>query len=121
MRLALADRYMESGQYDLAVVHYRKVLEQDPSNPQGKASLGWLMFQLGETDQAARLVDEALQTTPELVVGWWYQANIRLYGFDDPGGAIQALDELRARPQLSPAVRDQVETLRQEALEVASR
>lgn len=121
MRLALADRYTASGQYDLAAVHYRKVLEQDPSNPQGKASLGWLMFQLGESDQAARLVDEALQTAPELVVGWWYKANIRLYGFDDPGGAISALDTLRARPQLSPEVRDQVETLRQEALDVASR
>ncbi|MHB8794942.1 MAG: tetratricopeptide repeat protein [Candidatus Nanopelagicales bacterium] len=115
MRLALADRYTASGRYDLAAVHYRKVLEQDPTNPQGKASLGWLMFRLGEIDQAARLVDEALQAAPELVVGWWYQANIRLYGFNDPAGAIQSLDVMRARPDLSAEVRGQVESLRQQA------
>tara|TARA_R110002051_G_scaffold108532_1_gene181241 strand:+ start:5901 stop:6734 length:834 start_codon:yes stop_codon:yes gene_type:complete len=121
MRLALADRYTESGRYDLAAAHYRKALEQDPSNPQGTASVGWLMFQLGEIDQAAELVDRALQMAPELVDGWWYKANIRLYGFDDPAGAIDALDVLRARPELNAEVRDQVESLRQEASKEVAR
>ncbi len=121
MRLALADRYTASGRYDLAAVHYLKVLEQDPANPRGQASLGWLMFQLGQVDQAQRLVDEALRTTPELAVGWWYKANIRMYGFDDPAGAIEALDELDAFPDLNAEVRDQVDTLRTEASQQAGR
>lgn len=121
MRLALADRYTASGRYDLAAVHYLKVLEQDPSNPRGQASLGWLMFNLGETDQAERLVDEALQTTPELVIGWWFKANIRMYGFDDPAGAIEALDVLETLPDLNAEVRDQVDALRREASQGAGR
>lgn len=115
MRLALADRYTAKGRYDLAVVHYRKVLELEPGNAEGKAHLGWLLLQVGQPDEAQRLVDDALSTNPKLADALWFKANIRLYGFDDAQGAIDVLDTMSALPDLSREVRDQIKALRQEA------
>lgn len=115
MRIALADRYTAKGRYDLAVVHYRKVLELEPGSVEGKAHLGWLLLQLNQPDEAARLVDEVLATDPELSDALWFKANIRLYGFDDAKGAIKVLDDMSRLSTLSPEVRGQVETLRREA------
>lgn len=112
MRLALADRYIEEGRYDLASVHYRKALEQEPGNPAAMAHLGWLMLQVGEPVEAARLVDQALVADPELVEAWWFKANILLYGLNDQEGAIKVLDALLNRTGLAPEVREQVEELR---------
>lgn len=115
MRLVLADRYTAEGRYDLAVVHYGKVIEIDPGNADAKARLGWLMLQLGESKEAARLVEEALAVDPELLDALWFKANIRLYGFDDANGALEVIETMLERPDLDPEVRDQVEKLRRDA------
>lgn len=112
MRLALANRYTEKGRYDLALVHYRKALEQDPANADAKAHLGWLLLQTGRADLAAQLVDEALAADPELLDALWFKANVRLYGFDDAPGAIAVLDEMSSRPGVTPEVRTQIDALR---------
>ncbi len=119
MRLALAGRYAAKGRIDLAVVHYTKVLEQEPANPEAQAHLGWLMLQVDRPQEAARLVDQALRTDPTLLDALWFRANIRLYGLGDAAGAVAALDTMRARPDLTPTVRDQVEKLRSTALNAA--
>lgn len=119
MRIALANRYTEKGRYDLAVVHYRKALDQDPGNADAKAHLGWLLLQIGESDQAARLVDEALAAEPELLAALWFKANVRLYGFDDPEGAVEVLDEMSSRPEVAPELLAQIEALRSAAAEAA--
>lgn len=111
MRLALADRYTAEGRYDLAAVHYSRVLEKDPGNSRAIARLGWLMLQLDEPEQAARLVDEALARDPDLPEALWYKANIRVYGFDDPQGAAEALKPLRERQDLAGQERDRIEEL----------
>ena len=112
MRLALAERYFVADRYDLAVVHYTKVLDQEPENGEALAHLGWINYRVGQTEQAARLLDRAVRTGADPVDALWFQANLRLYGESDPAGAIAALDALRTGSGLSTGVRDRVDQLR---------
>ena len=112
MRLALAQRYLTKERYDLAAVHYTKALDLDPDNAEAQAHLGWIMLQVGQPDEAARLVDEAVQNDPDLLDALWIQANVRFYGQGDAAGAIEVLDRMGARQDLTPAVRRQVTQLR---------
>lgn len=121
MRLALAERYSDQGRYDLAAVHYTKVLEKDPSNAEAKGHLGWIMLQLDRPAEAARLVDESRATDARLLDVLWFQANIRLYGLGDAKAALASLDEMRARSDLTPQVRRQVEELRRVATQRMAR
>lgn len=115
MRLALAKRYAEKGRYDLAVVHYAKVLELDPENAEAQAHLGWINLQLGRPEEAARLVDAAVEAEPDNPDALWFQANVRLYGLDSPADALEALDAMEALGGLRPTVRRQIAALRAEA------
>ena len=114
MRLALAERYRDQGEFDKAVPHYREVLERQPDNAEALASLGWILLQLDDAAEAARFADEALQRDPALPLAWWVRANVRLYGQDDPSGAVEALRRMQELP-LEPEVQGQVATLLQEA------
>lgn len=116
MRLALAARYVDKGRYDLASVHYSKVLEKEPKNPEALTHLGWVLLQVDRPEEAAELVDQAIEVDPQLADAWWVQANIRLYGMKDPKGAISSLDRLRARNDVGPVVQRQVAQLRAKAL-----
>lgn len=117
MRLALAGRYTREGRYDLATVHYTEVLKQDPNNAEAQAHMGWILLQLDRPKEAGRFVDAAVRNDPKLFDALWFQANIRLYGLRDPAGAIQTLDTMRARRDLTPGVRRQVVRLRKAALD----
>lgn len=117
MRLALAERYVDKGRYDLAVVHYTTVLETDPDNAEAQAHLGWVMLQLDRPQEAAKLLDRAIASDSELLDALWFQANVRLYGLEDAEGALATLDKMRARQDLTPVVLRQVEQLRSTALD----
>lgn len=115
MRLALASRYLEKGRFDLAVVHYTKALEQEPRNPEALAHLGWVMLKVDQPEEAARLVDLALEVDPDMVDAMWIQANVRLYGLKDPEAALMSLKPLQGRTDLNATVRGQVADLSEEA------
>jgi tetratricopeptide (TPR) repeat protein len=112
MRLALARRYAAASRFDLAVVHYSKVLEQEPKNAQAQVGLSWILLQLDELEDARELVDQALANDPQLLEAMWVQANILLYGVDDPQGATKMLDKILTRADLQPGVRRQAQQLR---------
>jgi tetratricopeptide (TPR) repeat protein len=115
MRLALARRYTADNRFDLAVVHYKKVLEQDPDNARAQAGLSWILLQLDEVADAERLAERALRNDPESLQAMWVHANILLYGLSDPPAAAAILDTMLKREDLHPAVRQQVRELRSEA------
>ncbi|MBP2348994.1 TPR repeat protein [Kribbella aluminosa] len=115
MRLGLADRYVAEKRYDLAVVHYTKALKLEPGNAEAQAHLGWLLLQVGSPRQAAQLIDRAVAADPNLVDAQWFQANVRLYGLGDAKGAVEVLDRMAARRDLTPDVRRQVQDLRKVA------
>lgn len=111
MRIALAGRYTEQGNYDRAAAHYVRALEQDPDDPEAQAHFGWLLLQLDRPREALRLVERARRTDPSMLDALWFEANIRHRGLDDPAGALAVLAEMRTRDDLSPVVRQQVTEL----------
>lgn len=114
MRLALAERYRDQREYDNAVPHYREVLEREPGNAEALASLGWIVLMLDDPGEASRLADQALERDPTLPLGWWLQANVRLYGQNDPDGALEALRRMQELP-LGPELQSQATALEREA------
>lgn len=114
MRLALAERYRDQREYDNAVPHYREVLEREPGNAEALASLGWIVLMLDDPGEASRLADQALERDPTLPLGWWLQANVRLYGQNDPDGAIEALRRMQELP-LGPELQSQATALERKA------
>jgi tetratricopeptide (TPR) repeat protein len=115
MRLALAHRYLDDGVYADAARHYLVALRQEPGDVEALSHYGWLMLQVDDPAQAEDYVDRALEQDPGYVEGLWFKANIALYGLDDPAGALTVLEQLQQRTDLSPTVREQVDTLIGEA------
>ncbi|RBM17440.1 cytochrome C biosynthesis protein [Prauserella sp. PE36] len=115
MRLALADRYLEKGNYDKAAEHYGVALKQDPGNPEVQAGAGWLLFKMGQTGAALRFVDQALNIAPTMQDALWFKANILLGGRKDPAAALAILRTLAQRGDLGRDLREQVRRLITEA------
>lgn len=111
MRLALAERYVERGEDDRAAEHYTEVLRRQPDNPEAQAGFGWLLMQSGRPVEAMAWVQQALRAPQVPLDALWFTANIELYGLDDPAAALATLNRMRQRPDLTPAVRAQVEDL----------
>lgn len=99
MRLRLAHRYLEDGDYDRAVEHYLAVLDREPA-PEAMAHLGWLVFLDGEVEVAADLLVASLDRDPADAETLWFLANVRLYGQQDAAAATPLLRELLARADL---------------------
>jgi cytochrome c-type biogenesis protein CcmH/NrfG len=115
MRVALARRYFERGEYGKALEHYRKVLDREP-HPEALANVGWILFTTtDQTDAAARFVEESLEREPDSPLAAWFLANIRLHGLDDPDGAVEVARPLLASDDLRPDDRQAVRDLLEEA------
>lgn len=75
MRLALARRYFEAGEFDLALDHYFEVLNREQS-PEALANVGWMTYLSGRPDVAASYVEAAMERQPESLAAQWYLGNI---------------------------------------------
>lgn len=113
MRVALADRYVEEGDYSKALEHYMVVLDQEPENATALARVGWLTFLSGEIELAEPFIVRAIRLEPDFPQAYWYLANVRIQ-MDDPAAAIDPLERLLAY-DLPPDVRTQAEAMLVEA------
>lgn len=113
MRIALADRYVEEGDYSKALEHYLVVLDLEPENPEALARVGWLTFLSGEPSLAAPFVERALVIDPDFPQAYWFLANIRME-IGDALGAVDPLQRLLAY-ELPAEIRAQAEALLEEA------
>jgi cytochrome c-type biogenesis protein CcmH len=95
IRMALAARYFNAGDFSPALDHYIEVLNRE-RHPEALANVGWMTFQSGDSDTALDFVEQSLAVTQELPLPYWYLANIRYYGFADPAGAVEPLETLLA-------------------------
>jgi tetratricopeptide (TPR) repeat protein len=111
MRLALAQRYTDQGDYDRAAEHYTEVLRRDPGNAVAQAHFGWLLLQLGHPVEALDWIDRALAAPQPPLDALWFRANIQLHGLDDAAGALATLERMRQRDDLPPTVMAQVDEL----------
>ncbi|MEZ5176280.1 MAG: tetratricopeptide repeat protein [Acidimicrobiia bacterium] len=75
MRLALARRYFEAGEFDKALDHYFVILDNE-QHPEALANVGWMTYLSGYPDVAVAYVEAALERDPTYLVAKWYLANI---------------------------------------------
>ena len=75
MRLALARRYFEEGEFDKALDHYFEVLNRE-QNPEALANVGWMTYLSGRPDIAVSYVEAALDRQPDYLAAEWYLGNI---------------------------------------------
>jgi cytochrome c-type biogenesis protein CcmH/NrfF len=115
MRLALAERYFDLGDYRSAFPHYLAVAE-DPVAPSEQAitalvRLGWMAYDgNGEVETATRLIDEALTIDPGSSVALYVKARVRWCGAGEAELASAILEDLLEDPDLVPEMRAQVES-----------
>jgi tetratricopeptide (TPR) repeat protein len=76
MRLALARRYFEAGDFTNALDHYMVVLDQE-QHPEALANVGWMTYMSGRTDLALGYVEAALQRQPDYLTATWFLGNIQ--------------------------------------------
>ena len=96
MRLSLARRYFDAGDFSQALPHYLRILEQEPANPEANANVGWMTYlsDPAQSETAAAFLERALATVADYPQASFYLANVRLYGLGDPGGALVLLESL---------------------------
>ncbi len=114
MRLALARRYVEAGDFTAALPHYLTILESEP-NPEALAYVGWMAYLSGEADVGSRYLERALEQDADYAVALWFLANVRFDGLGDAAGTVDLIDRLLELPDLPPEVQAAAEQLRDQA------
>lgn len=115
MRLALAERYFDVGDYRSAFPHYLVVAEDPGAAPSQAITalvrLGWMAYDgNGEVDTAVRLIDEALAIDPRSHVALYVKARVGWCGAGEADEAVAVFEELLDDPDLAPETRAQVES-----------
>lgn len=110
MRLALARRYFDAGEFTPALDHYMIILETD-QHPEALANVGWMTYLSGRPDVAATFVEEALARDPSYLPAMWFLASIRFEGLGDAVGALDPLQRLLAADGVPGDVRGAAEDL----------
>ncbi len=114
MRLALAERYFEIGDYRSAFPHYLAVAEAATANSgqvvTALVRLGWMAYAgNGEVDTATRLIDEALAIEPDSQVARYIRARVRWCGAGEADEAVAVFEALLADAELPDETRDSIE------------
>lgn len=76
MRLALARRYFDAGEFGPALDHYMTILGQE-QHPEALANVGWMTYISGRPDVAIGYIEAALQRRPGSLTATWFLGNIQ--------------------------------------------
>ena len=114
MRLALARRYVEDGDFSAALGHYMYVLERG-EDPEALMYVGWMTFVSGDAATGAAFLERSLEAAPGDPVAQWFLANVYLYGLDDAGAAIPLLEAVIGSGLAPADVVEAAETMLDEA------
>ena len=112
MRLALARRYFEAGEFDKALDHYFEVLNRE-RNPEALANIGWMTYLSQRPDIAANYVEVALEIQPDFLAAQWFLGNIYT--------TLGRVDEAEALLLVVVASSDVPDNVRQSARELLDR
>jgi cytochrome c-type biogenesis protein CcmH len=111
MRLALAHRYFDRGDFRKALAHYKVVLDREP-DPEALAHVGWITYvTLQRADLAAELLERGLERRPGDPEALWFLGTVQLHGLKDAKAAAATLTRLRGLPGLTGGQRRQVDGL----------
>jgi cytochrome c-type biogenesis protein CcmH/NrfG len=114
MRLALARRYVEAGEFSSALPHYMYILERGP-NAEALMYVGWMTYLSDDAATGALLLERSLELDPGDVLAKWFLANIRYYGLADATAAIPLLEAVIASGQAPPDIVAEAERMITEA------
>lgn len=114
MRLALARRYVEDGEFSLALDHYFYVLEREES-PEALMYVGWMTYASGDASTGAALLERSLELAPGDPLAQWFLANVLLFGLEDTDAAIPLLESVIASGIAPPEVVQAAEQMLEEA------
>lgn len=95
MRLALARRYVEAGEFSAALPHYFYILERGP-NAEALMYLGWMTYLSDDAETGVALLERSLELDPENLQALWFLANARYRGLGDTAGAVPLLEAVIA-------------------------
>ncbi|MGI9666321.1 MAG: tetratricopeptide repeat protein [Acidimicrobiia bacterium] len=109
MRLALARRYFEEGEFDKALDHYFEIPDRE-RHPEALANVGWMTYLSGRPDVALGYLERALERQPDYLPAQWFIANV-LVTLDRPSEAVPLLLALAREPDLPDEIRDGVVAL----------
>ena len=115
MRLALAERYFQAGDYKSAFPHYLAVAESDSASADEVVAalvrLGWMVWDgNAEAEAAINLFDQALAVSPGSSTAKYLKAEVLWCGLGDTTQATALFQDVLADPNLSADARTQVET-----------
>jgi len=91
MRLALARRYVEVGDFSTALPHYMFVLDQE-TNPEALMYVGWMTYVSGDAATGAALLRESLEILPGDILAQWFLANALFDGTGEVAEAVLLLE-----------------------------
>jgi cytochrome c-type biogenesis protein CcmH len=120
MRLAVAERYYEEGDYRSAFPHYLSVAESGTAtDSQAVAALirlGWMAWEgNAEVDAAVGLLDQALAIDGDSTTARYLKAQVLWCGADQTEEAVALLEEVLSDPDLAadsrPFVQADLETM----------
>ncbi len=99
MRLALARRYFDAGDLDLALDHYMIILNQE-RHPEALVNVGWMTYLSGRPDVALGYIEAALQRQPGSLTATWFLGNIQytLGNYEDAAEALTTIIEADGVP-----------------------
>lgn len=75
MRLALARRYFEAGEFDKALEHYLVVLSVE-QHPEALANVGWMTYLSGYDELAVGYLEAAVERDPTYLTARWFLGNV---------------------------------------------
>lgn len=93
MRMALARRYFQAGDFSKALDHYLIVLEAG-ENPEALANVGWMTHLSGRSDLAVSFLTRALEIAPDYPQASWFLGLTLYEGRGDPCGAIEHFEDV---------------------------
>lgn len=114
MRLALAERYYEGGDYRSAFPHYLAVAESaDATDTEAAAALtrlGWMAYEgNGEVETAIRLLDQALAIEPGSPVALYLKGRVQWCGAGDADTAVFLFEQVLEDSSLPDESRSEIE------------
>lgn len=115
MRLALAERYFETGDYRAAFPHYLQVAQHEMSTAEEATTalvrLGWMAYDgNGEVETALTLFDEALAISPDSQIALYLKGQVLWCGAGENGEAVELFERVLSDSDLEDATRSLVET-----------
>lgn len=114
MRLALAERYFEDGDYKSAFPHYLAVAESETASADeivtALVRLGWMVWDgNAEAEAAIQLFDQALEVDSGSSTAKYLKGEVLWCGMGDTVQAASLFEEVLADPNLSEDARAQVQ------------